>query len=147
MKNLLTFIITFLIFNNSFAQKSESELLKNYEFYVEKNIEMEKWSTKYYLKNGLVSVQENYWKNELRSRKEFEYDRFGNLLLQRETGQAGISDDRIKGFVLGICAHGVGTARAFETSGKCGAFSSLGLGLTGAITAMILPWVIIYLLK
>ena len=68
---------------------------------------------------------------------------FGPLLFR----WLGISDDRIKGFVLGICAHGVGTARAFETSGKCGAFSSLGLGLTGAITAMILPWVIIYLLK
>lgn len=59
----------------------------------------------------------------------------------------GIVDDRIKGFVLGICAHGVGTARAFEVSGKCGAFSSLGLGLTGATTAMILPWIIIYLFR
>jgi len=59
----------------------------------------------------------------------------------------GITDDRIKGFVLGICAHGVGTARAFEISNKCGAFSSLGLGLTGAITAIILPWIVIYILK
>lgn len=59
----------------------------------------------------------------------------------------GINDDRIKGFVLGICSHGVGTARAFEISGKCGAFSSLGMGLTGIITALILPWVVIYLLK
>ena len=55
----------------------------------------------------------------------------------------GITDDRIKGFVLGICAHGVGTARAFEISRKCGAFSSLGLGLTGAVTALILPWVVL----
>jgi predicted murein hydrolase (TIGR00659 family) len=68
---------------------------------------------------------------------------FGPLLFR----WLGISDDRIKGFVLGICAHGVGTARAFEVSGKCGAFSSLGLGLTGAITAMILPWIIIYAFK
>lgn len=67
---------------------------------------------------------------------------FGPLLFRC----LGISDDRIKGFILGICAHGVGTARAFEISGKCGAFSSLGLGLTGAITALILPWVVLSLL-
>lgn len=68
-----------MIFGNSFAQKSENELLKNYEFYVKENLEMGKWSTKYYLLNGLISVQENYWKNELRSRTEYEYDRFENV--------------------------------------------------------------------
>lgn len=68
---------------------------------------------------------------------------FGPVLFHR----MGIRDDRIKGFVLGICAHGVGTARAFEISGKCGAFASLGLGLTGAVTAIILPWLVISFLK
>ena len=68
---------------------------------------------------------------------------FGPPLFHR----MGINDDRIKGFVLGICAHGVGTARAFEISGKCGAFASLGLGLTGALTAIILPWLVISILK
>ncbi len=58
----------------------------------------------------------------------------------------GIRDDRIKGFILGICAHGVGTARAFEISGRCGAFSSLGLGLTGVITALALPWLVLLFL-
>lgn len=57
----------------------------------------------------------------------------------------GITDERIIGFVTGICAHGVGTTRAFELSSRCGAFSSLGLGLTGALTALILPWLIIWL--
>ncbi|GGH48318.1 hypothetical protein IA57_04225 [Mangrovimonas yunxiaonensis] len=93
MKNFLASIIILLIFNNSFAQNSESELLKNYKFYVEKNIEMGKWSTKFHLKNGLVSVQENYWKNELRSRTEFEYDRFGNV--ERETNTFDINEGQI----------------------------------------------------
>jgi hypothetical protein len=93
MKNLLASIITFLIFNNSFAQKSESELLKNYEFYVEKNIEMGKWSTKFYFSNGLVSAQESYWKNELRSRTEFKYDRFGNV--EREINTYDINEGKI----------------------------------------------------
>lgn len=56
----------------------------------------------------------------------------------------GIRDDRIIGFVNGICAHGVGTTRAFEISSRCGAFSSLGLGMTGALTALILPWLILW---
>ncbi len=79
MKNLLAYIIILLIFDNSFAQKSENELLKNYDLYVEENVEMGKWSTKYYLSNGLISVQENYWKNELRNRTEYKYDRFRNV--------------------------------------------------------------------
>ena len=93
MKNLLTSLITLLIFNNSFTQNSESELLKNYEFYVEKNIEIGNWSTKYGLKNGLVSLQENYWKNELKSRTKFEYDRFGNV--EREIVTFRINDGHI----------------------------------------------------
>lgn len=56
----------------------------------------------------------------------------------------GIRDDRVIGFVTGICAHGVGTTRAFEISSRCGAFSSLGLGMTGALTALILPWLILW---
>ncbi len=58
----------------------------------------------------------------------------------------GVTDERIIGFVTGICAHGVGTTRAFEISSRCGAFSSLGLGLTGALTALILPWLILWFL-
>jgi len=79
MKNPLLFILILLNFNFSFGQKSESELLKDYNFYVEKNIEMGKWNTKYYLSNGLVTIQENYWKNELRSRTVYEYDQYGNV--------------------------------------------------------------------
>jgi len=53
-----------------------------------------------------------------------------------------IQDPRIKGFTLGLNAHGVGTAKAFEDGPVCGAFASLGLGLTGAITALSLHWVV-----
>lgn len=54
-------------------------MFKGYDYYIEKNIEMGRWWHKYYLKKGLVVTDESYWKNELRSRTEFEYDRFGNL--------------------------------------------------------------------
>ncbi len=79
MKTLLATILFLLIFDTSFAQTSEKEVLKTYDFYVEQNMEMENWSTKYLLSDGLISAEETYWKNELRSRTEFEFDRFGNV--------------------------------------------------------------------
>lgn len=51
----------------------------------------------------------------------------------------GIRDERIIGLVLGINGHAIGTVRAFEISATAGAFSSLGMGLTGVFTAICLP--------
>lgn len=53
-----------------------------------------------------------------------------------------VKDDRVRGFTLGLNAHGVGTARAFEYGELAGAFSSLALSLTGTITAIFLPIVV-----
>ena len=53
-----------------------------------------------------------------------------------------IKDERIQGFTLGLTAHAVGTARAFEISPIAGTMAGLGLSLTGATTALILPFVI-----
>ncbi|MBK1887918.1 MULTISPECIES: LrgB family protein [unclassified Marinobacter] len=52
-----------------------------------------------------------------------------------------VEDERIIGFALGLNGHAIGTARAFEISHAAGAFSSLGMGLTGVFTALILPLV------
>jgi putative effector of murein hydrolase len=62
----------------------------------------------------------------------------GPVLLRR----LGISDERILGFSLGLNAHGVGTARAFEISPRCGAWASLAMGLTGLLTTALLPLVV-----
>ncbi|HEV7856021.1 MAG TPA: LrgB family protein, partial [Herminiimonas sp.] len=35
--------------------------------------------------------------------------------------------------------HGVGTARAFQVSEGMGAFSGLAMGITGILTAILLP--------
>jgi len=59
----------------------------------------------------------------------------------------GVKDERLQGFTLGINAHGVGTARAFDISPLCGAFSSLALGLTGVLTALTLPTLLLWLVK
>lgn len=51
----------------------------------------------------------------------------------------GIADERILGFALGINGHAIGTAKAFELGPTAGAFASLGMGLTGVFTALLLP--------
>ena len=44
-----------------------------------------------------------------------------------------------QGFAVGLTAHGLGTARAFMVSEEMGAFSALGMGLNGVLTAVLLP--------
>lgn len=53
-----------------------------------------------------------------------------------------IDDPQIWGFCLGITAHGMGTARAFEMNPTAGAFSSLAMCLTGAFSAALIPIVV-----
>jgi predicted murein hydrolase (TIGR00659 family) len=50
-----------------------------------------------------------------------------------------VKDDAVGGFALGVAAHGIGTARAFQISETMGAFAALGMGLNGLLTAMTLP--------
>lgn len=50
-----------------------------------------------------------------------------------------IKDPAVRGFAIGIAAHGIGTARAFQVSEQSGAFAALAMGLNGALTALLLP--------
>lgn len=50
-----------------------------------------------------------------------------------------ISHHPAQGFAIGLAAHGLGTARAFLVSEEMGAFSALGMGLNGVLTAILLP--------
>lgn len=51
----------------------------------------------------------------------------------------GVRNPAVIGLALGLCAHAVGTARAFEISQRCGAWSALGMGLMGLTLALSLP--------
>jgi predicted murein hydrolase (TIGR00659 family) len=53
-----------------------------------------------------------------------------------------IKDDSIKGIAMGITAHGIGTARAFQISPEMGAFSGLAMALSAFTTAVMLPWLL-----
>ncbi|MGD8430553.1 MAG: LrgB family protein [Ectothiorhodospiraceae bacterium] len=54
----------------------------------------------------------------------------------------GIRRSDTRGFAMGVAAHGIGTARAFQENEKAGAFSGLGMGLNGALTAIVVPLII-----
>jgi predicted murein hydrolase (TIGR00659 family) len=53
-----------------------------------------------------------------------------------------IRDDAVKGIAMGVAAHGIGTARAFQISSEMGAFSGLAMALSAFATAVILPWLL-----
>lgn len=50
-----------------------------------------------------------------------------------------IGDDAVGGFAIGLAAHGIGTARAFQVSEMAGAFSGLAMGLNALATAVLVP--------
>lgn len=50
-----------------------------------------------------------------------------------------IKDEAVQGFAIGVAAHGIGTARAFQISETMGAFAALAMGLNGLATALLLP--------
>jgi predicted murein hydrolase (TIGR00659 family) len=50
-----------------------------------------------------------------------------------------IGDMRARGFALGVAAHGIGTARAYQVDAQAGTYAGLGLALHGMLAAIILP--------
>jgi len=46
----------------------------------------------------------------------------------------------VRGFTLGLAAHGIGTARAFSVNAEAGRYASLGMGLHGILGALLIPW-------
>ncbi|WP_306152522.1 LrgB family protein [Roseovarius sp. MMSF_3281] len=53
-----------------------------------------------------------------------------------------ITDWRARGFSVGVAAHGIGTARAFQVNQTAGAFAGIGMGLNALLTALIAPYVL-----
>jgi predicted murein hydrolase (TIGR00659 family) len=54
----------------------------------------------------------------------------------------GIKDNSVKGIAVGVAAHGIGTARAFQINVEMGAFSGLAMALSTLISALTLPWIV-----
>lgn len=50
-----------------------------------------------------------------------------------------VNDPAVQGFALGLSAHAIGVARAFQINETAGAFAALGMGLNGIATAIVVP--------
>ncbi|MFC0283591.1 LrgB family protein [Camelimonas abortus] len=50
-----------------------------------------------------------------------------------------VRDPAARGFAIGVAAHGIGTARAFQSSEVAGAFAGMAMALNGLLTAALLP--------
>jgi predicted murein hydrolase (TIGR00659 family) len=57
-----------------------------------------------------------------------------------------IESHAARGLALGVAAHGIGTARAFQVSPEMGAYAGLGMGINGVLTALLAPWLVPLLL-
>jgi predicted murein hydrolase (TIGR00659 family) len=54
----------------------------------------------------------------------------------------GLKDWRARGLAVGVAAHGIGTARAFQVHPRAGAFAGIGMGLNALLTALIAPLIL-----
>lgn len=52
-----------------------------------------------------------------------------------------VQDYRARGFAIGVAAHGIGTARAFQVNATAGAMASLAMALNAVATAALLSLV------
>jgi predicted murein hydrolase (TIGR00659 family) len=71
---------------------------------------------------------------------------FGGIVVTPLMNAIGIRDFAARGFAAGLAAHGIGTARAFQVDPLAGAFAGIALGLNGAVTALVVPALLPWLL-
>jgi predicted murein hydrolase (TIGR00659 family) len=51
-----------------------------------------------------------------------------------------------RGFAIGLASHGIGTARAMSRDETAGIFAAVAMGLSGIVTALVVP-LVVYLLR
>ena len=54
----------------------------------------------------------------------------------------GIRNWHARGFAVGVAAHGIGTARAFQVNESAGAFAGIALALNAVLTSFLAPIVV-----
>jgi putative effector of murein hydrolase len=63
----------------------------------------------------------------------------GAIIARPLLNAIGVRDWRARGFAVGLAAHGLGTARAFQVDEVAGTFAGIAVGLNGIVTAVIVP--------
>ena len=57
-----------------------------------------------------------------------------------------ITDWRARGFAVGVAAHGIGTARAFQVNPVAGAYAGIAMALNALLTSLIVPILVRWLI-
>ena len=66
---------------------------------------------------------------------------FGAIIVTPLLNALRVTDWRARGFAVGVAAHGIGTARAFQVSEIAGTVAGIAMGLNGALTSvLVLLW-------
>jgi putative effector of murein hydrolase len=63
----------------------------------------------------------------------------GSIIVTPLMNTTGVKDMRARGFAVGVAAHGIGTARAFQVDMIAGAFAGIGMGLNAMLTPIFVP--------
>jgi predicted murein hydrolase (TIGR00659 family) len=63
----------------------------------------------------------------------------GAVMARGLLGLLRIDDPAVRGVAIGTTAHAIGTAQAFQENDTAGAFAALAMGLTGILTALLVP--------
>ncbi|MBH5399032.1 LrgB family protein [Bradyrhizobium sp. CNPSo 4010] len=71
----------------------------------------------------------------------------GAIIVTPLMNRAAITDFRARGFAVGIAAHGIGTARAFQVDEVAGVFSGIAMGLNALVTSFLVPIAVTLLLR
>ncbi|WP_067732290.1 LrgB family protein [Novosphingobium naphthalenivorans] len=70
---------------------------------------------------------------------------FGAMCATPLLNLLGVRDYRARGFAVGVSAHGIGSARAFQVDQSAGALASMGMALNAVMTAALLSLLAIFL--
>ena len=85
MKYIMIIILVLGSLNFLVAQNCQEDMLKEFDYYVEKDVTGYKYRTKIYLENGLPKTKKVYLKSKLSNTTEFKYDSHKNLVRKIET--------------------------------------------------------------
>jgi predicted murein hydrolase (TIGR00659 family) len=63
----------------------------------------------------------------------------GSVIVTPLMNRIGITDFRARGFAVGLAAHGIGTARAFQVDAVAGVFAGVAMSLNALVTSLLVP--------
>jgi predicted murein hydrolase (TIGR00659 family) len=71
----------------------------------------------------------------------------GAIIVTPLMNRTGITDFRARGFAVGLAAHGIGTARAFQVDAVAGVFAGIAMSLNALVTSLLVPLAVTLLMR